>query len=99
MGVPYKTFWGLTPKSLQPFIEAFRLKQEFETGQANFTAWLNGIYVTHAIAANFGKNATYPDKPFELGGGSDETAGNKDAALFEAWALSFNREFEGKAAT
>ena len=98
MGVPYETFWNLTPKKIEPFIEAFRQKQIYEAEafkeQTNFTAWLNGIYISHAISACYSKNAVYPEIPLDLSGKSNND--EQDAIKFEAWALAFNAERKKK---
>lgn len=59
IGVDYDLFWTLNPKTLQPFIKAFKLQQD----NINAQAWLNGLYVRLAIASTFGKNSPYPKKP------------------------------------
>ena len=79
-------------------MEAFRLRQKYEAEafqeRSNFTAWLNGIYISHAISACFAKNAKYPDRPIDLTGKENRT--EQDAVKFEAWAHSFNKEFNEK---
>ena len=62
IGVDYDLFWTLTPKSLSPFVKAFRLKQEYEDAQA----WRLGGYIKMAIASSFSKNAKYPEKPLSM---------------------------------
>lgn len=59
MGVGYDLFWTLNPKTLSPFIKAFRLRQEYDDLQA----WRIGGYVRAAIGSAFGKNNKYPEKP------------------------------------
>lgn len=59
IGVDYELFWTLNPKSLQPFVKAFTLKQKHE----DVLAWKYGAYVRMAIASCFGKNVKYPDSP------------------------------------
>ena len=59
IGVPYDTFWHLTPKKLQAFHKAHRIKQKIQDEQA----WMMGIYiqnaayaaVSNALASAFGK--------------------------------------------
>ena len=90
----YDTFWKLTPRKLEPFIEAFKQKTEFEVNsfyeRTNFAAWLGGLYFAHAIAANFSQNARYFDEPISLKGETNEEA---QIARFEAWAIGVNRKF------
>lgn len=101
IGVDYQTFWNLTPKKLTPFVEAFKEKQahaaeEFRA-RANFSAWLQGIYIARAIGVNFSKNMSYFDQPIPL---SDperrEKAENADAIKFACWAQAFNQQFRNK---
>lgn len=56
MGVDYELFWTLNPKSLEPFVKAFELKQQYD----DTIAWLGGIYVRYAIASSFNKEIKYP---------------------------------------
>ena len=61
MGVDSDLFWTLDPKSLKPYIKAFRLKEEL----LDRHAWEEGIYIQKAIASVLnGKRAKYPEKPF-----------------------------------
>lgn len=59
MGVDYDLFWTLNPKSLQPFIKAFELKQK----NNDTMAWQFGQYVRMAIASVLSKDGKYPQKP------------------------------------
>jgi hypothetical protein len=61
IGVDYDLFWTLNPKTMQPFIKAFKLSQE----NKNAEAWLNGVYIRLAIASVFGKNSPYPKQPIK----------------------------------
>lgn len=93
MGVDYELFWQLTPRKLEPFVEAYKQKTELETEtfreKTNFAAWLQGIYFARAIAANFSKNTKYFDEPISLQAQDD--GGVAKAVKFEAWAMEFNR--------
>lgn len=59
IGVDYDLFWELNPKSLEPFIKAFSLKQKYEDAMH----WNLGNYFRMAIASSFSKNAKYPTRP------------------------------------
>jgi len=59
IGVDYDLFWSLNPKSFQPFVKAFQLRQEYD----DMVAWLNGMYVKRAIASSLNKEAKYPNHP------------------------------------
>lgn len=92
IGVSYDVFWKLTPRKLEPFIEAFKQKSEFEANsfreRTNFAAWLQGIYFAHAIAANFSQNARYFDEPINLNGKENSEL---QVAKFESWAINYNK--------
>lgn len=101
IGVDYETFWSLTPKKLIPFVEAFKKKQEYAAqefrAKANFSAWLQGVYIARAIAVNFSKNASYFDQPIVLTDSAEEREqGKVDAVKFECWAKAFNQQFQNK---
>lgn len=59
-------FWKLNPKSLQPFFEAYKENYQDDLERRNFQAWLNGLYVQHAIGSSFSKKHKYLSKPIEL---------------------------------
>ena len=96
----YELFWKLTPKRLEPFVQAFKQKNQFEAEafreRTNFAAWLQGIYFAHAIAANFSNNAKYFDQPISF---KEDEKGNETevkATKFEAWSIGFNSNFKEK---
>lgn len=60
IGVSYKDFWELNPKTLEPFIEAFSLRNKYNDSQM----WTLGQYIQLAIASCMSKKAKYPAKPF-----------------------------------
>lgn len=62
IGVDYDLFWTLNPKSLIPFVEAFKLKQQMQ----DVFAWEIGAYVRDAIASNFSKTHKYPHQPHSM---------------------------------
>ena len=96
MGVEYSLFWSLNPKKMEPFIEAFQQRATMKREQMNFTSWLTGMYVTHAVAACFGKNHQYPREPISLEPQDEQEKSQMDAQRFEAFAISFNQEFRKK---
>jgi len=59
IGVDYELFWTLNPKSLSPFIEAFRLCEELQDSHS----WKLGAYIKMAITSSMSKNSKYPEKP------------------------------------
>jgi len=91
IGIPYETFLILNPRTIKPFVKAFNDKKEEERATINYTAWLNGIYVSKAISACFSKNCKYPDKPIDLGIKKEtEEKPLSHAERFGAWAIAFN---------
>lgn len=64
IGVPYDTFWHLTPVKLQSFVKADELKKKREDEKL----WLQGLYNYNAFGtviqqALGNKNSKYLDKP------------------------------------
>ena len=100
MGVGYDTFWSLNPLLLQPFYDSFKVKTELQFETSNVAAWLNGMYVTYALGASFGKKS-YPEKPLNLNltttPEEEKTKKmNADAARFYAWSLEWNKMIKAK---
>ena len=89
IGVPYETFGKLNPRRIKPFHKAFKAKKDEEIATMNYDAWLHGLYFSHSINANFGKNGKYPEKPIELGS-KKESNPLSDSERFGAWAIAFN---------
>lgn len=59
MGVDYDLFWTLNPSSLEPFIKAFKLRQEY----IDTLSWSMGQYVQLAVASIMDSKVKYPEKP------------------------------------
>jgi len=69
IGVPYEVFWHLTPRKLDSFIKAHRLRRRMHDEEA----WLDNAYTLRAfevVMAHFGaglsgkrSSAKYFDKP------------------------------------
>lgn len=88
IGVDYQLFWTLTPRKLEPFIKAAKLRIDEKYKAINYSAWLSGMYVRSAIASAFNKNAKYPEQPF----GEEKKVNPADK--FRAWATAFNTQRE-----
>lgn len=71
-----------------------RKRDSFEADNIDATAWLNGIYISRAIAACFARNSNYPKKP--LGGKEKEKTAVQMATEFEALAQVYNQQFDEK---
>ena len=93
MGVPYETFWHLSPVKLEAFSEAHRLKQKMNDEQM----WIMGRYMLEALGvslAHFGaglagkkSDAKYLEKPFlqDVEKGTNVKGENREEiAVFEA---------------
>ena len=64
-GIPYKDFWGLTPKVMRLYREDYEDKQEAEYKKIDYEAWKNGFYVMNAVSVFMSKSNKYPQKPIE----------------------------------
>lgn len=88
IGMSYYEFWEGDVALPKFYREAYKLRQERETQQANFSAWLNGLYTAKAYAVVLGnafadKNSEpleYFNKPIELGKKSEEQQEDVEAA-------------------
>lgn len=70
VGVPYELFWHLTPKKLEVFYEAYRIKRKLKDQEM----WYMGQYVADALSATVcnaflwkkkGEQPnTYPNSPY-----------------------------------
>lgn len=97
IGVPYELFWHLTPKKLESFSIAYKLRQRMDDERD----WKLGLYfcnaafvaTANAIAAAFGKkgNAEYLKEPFLLNV-SDEADDERELERMilyeEQWAMN-----------
>ncbi len=97
-GVDYELFWRLNPKRLKPFIKVYEQKQKQIMERINFTAWLHGVYMTHAYAAVSTPNNRYLSEPIALYETEEdkEKKAKNEADLFGAYAIKFNQEYEKK---
>lgn len=92
---------GSHAEKLTPFVEAFKQQQKHAAeefrARANFSAWLQGVYIARAIAVNFSKNISYFEQPIALTDSADTAEkGSADAIKFECWAKAFNQQFQNK---
>lgn len=60
IGVPYETFWVLSPEELEPFKKAFLLSQEF----IDINNWQLGNYIRYAVGSALDSKVKYPEEPF-----------------------------------
>lgn len=94
LGVDTKDFWSLTPKKLQPYIDAFQEKEKRELEQLNILAWLNGIYMGYCLTAVFGEHTQYPEKPLEIFQSmNEEEKIKREEQILSAFAATFNANF------
>ena len=93
LGLSPGEFWDMDPKKLVPYEKAYRKNCEIRLQEADTASWLNGIYVSYAIAASFSSKSDYPPSPFYAQHKEDTAEDKRDSLLFEAYALAFNKEF------
>lgn len=106
VGVPYGTFWHLTPRTIRPFFEAYSKRQEEQYELIDYAAWRNGLYAVMARIATpaLGKGHDYPQKPLLMQEKEQERQEEHKpeskcetdvsaAAGFAALALAFNQQF------
>lgn len=93
----------MTPKAVRMTVEAYQERMEQEIKQKNelieYQAWISGMYVAHAIACNFAKNASYPDNPLLNREAKGSKQGLTDGERFAMFAMKHNsqiREQQGK---
>lgn len=85
IGVPYDTFWHLTPNELDYFFKAHNEQKKI---QDEF-AWYLGLYIKSAIVSSFSKGVNYCEKPmmkdFQLENGElTEEEKKKEVDMFFA---------------
>ena len=90
MGIPYDTFWHLNPKRMKPIEKAYEMKMDGQQNRMNLEAWVNGLYVQHAIASVLSKRAKYPAKPLELFGKEKPKSPQEEADAFKRFMLQHN---------
>lgn len=91
IGVDYELFWSLTPTTLEPFIKAFRLKQEYDDMQS----WQLGAYIKQAIDSSFSKQAKYPKEPMLSKNKNREATMEEIKSKFMAHAEMLNTKVKG----
>ena len=94
MHVPYELFWKLNPKKLEPFQKAAEMEQKAMQARLNLTGWVNGIYIQHAVASCFAKNAKYPQKPIDIFGTEEKATPKQEAQMFERFMYQHNAQKE-----
>ncbi|MDU6263707.1 MAG: hypothetical protein E6600_04300 [Anaerocolumna aminovalerica] len=83
-----------------PFEKAYsenRKQEQHENLEyLNVGAWLNGLYVTRAIAACFSKNDKYPENPININSDKSEKSLDEHASNFMEYAVAFNLQRKKK---
>jgi len=92
IGISYELFPSLNPRTIKPFKKAYKQRKDEEIATMNYSAWLNGLYVAHAIGSCFSKNSKYPSQPIDMTGKNKLTLSQKA----ELWALAMNEEYYSK---
>lgn len=70
IGIPYKDFWGMTPRIVRQHLEAHQKHMD----EVNMMMYVQGLYVRDAIASSVcnslkpknTKPFEYPSQPYEL---------------------------------
>lgn len=77
-------FWGLNPRTLEPFNAAYRMRLEREIeakiSEMDIAAWSVGSYVRSAIVSAFNDKVEYPSRPVSLQKQEIDTMTGKDHA-------------------
>lgn len=87
----------MTPKLFNLYKKDYEQKKQDEVRMADYTAWLNGWYVMHAIGAVANSKNKYPEKTLYERQEEEEFNNTSEGASiqFGAWADAFNRNFKG----
>jgi hypothetical protein len=99
IGIDWNTFWELNPKTARIYAKAFKQRKDEEIATINYTAWLNGLYIRHAVVSAFSDSVQYYDKPLSLTAkktAKEEATVNTEAVRFSAWSKVFNQQFKQK---
>lgn len=100
--IPIDIFYKLNPKKMlryQPYLSEWLKQSKHEESE---TGWVNGIYVTKAVAAVLAKQAKYPEEVIDLFGNSQSRSGDEeayvltDADRFAGFAIQFNKSNESR---
>lgn len=62
-GIKPREFMHMTPNEVNMIIKAQGEQLRERADEREFTAWLNGLYVSMAIASCFSKKCNYPENP------------------------------------
>ena len=66
MGMTYDMFWHDRPELFFLYLKAFEKKTENEFDKIDYTCWLQGLYIDHALSINnplSKKKGKYLEKP------------------------------------
>jgi len=95
----YELYWDGRPELVIPYRRADILRQKRD----NNNAWLNGVYIRHAVMSALDKKAKYPKQPIEIGtphvvqqNGLTEKQEKAKAAMM-AFAERFNQKMHSDA--
>ena len=100
--IPIDIFYKLNPKKMlryQPYLSEWLKQSKHEE---NETGWVNGIYVTKAVAAVLAKQAKYPEEVIDLFGSGQSRSSEEeayvltDADRFAGFAIQFNKSNESR---
>lgn len=66
IGMSEEDFWKSNPHKIKFHLEAYKLKKKNEISMNNEFAWLQGVYISHAIGSCFSKKHSYPKDPLKI---------------------------------
>ena len=70
------------------------MEQKAMQARLNLTAWVNGVYIQHAVASCFSKGAKYPQKPLDIFGTEANLTSKQEAKMFENFMYQHNAQRE-----
>ena len=101
--IPMELFYRLNPNKMmryQPYMNEWMKQNKHEESEVG---WVNGLYVSKAVAAVVSKGAKYPEEAIdffgvgnESGSETEETPKISDADIFAGFAIQFNKANEGR---
>lgn len=85
--MPYELFWHGPLSAFFQYRAAYLIKEKEKTEEQNRVAWLNGVYISQAVASVLSEKSKYPDEPIKqkrrLTPEEQEKAEKMNAAIVE----------------
>lgn len=77
-GIPIDVFWKLNPRYMELYRDAYEDKQKEQIEMIEYQAWVNGIYIKCSVASALDSNNKYPEKPFGIFEGEEDSSENEE---------------------